>query len=618
MTSRDEETANWIAKRRKSDARRATNVPSSADRLAHQSAGPVAETMERITAYFGTDSSLPVVELADINNERVMLTFGESGMTLPSPFVSEGDDQMPAWSITHEDATDLPSASGHAWQMESLAPIGTTEDKSLLLVNVAVVGIMGIAGTSDYVRGMMIGQVIEQATLPWTREHHIWLVGFGEVSQKLIAFLARYHDERSFHAVDSLTEISREDLAEGTATLYLLGADSDTQIQFAAIRNDRVGLVADKSISDDFFLSEDDDDTAILYPADLAVFPSIITENHDIYRAMELSWDRNEREAAEAAADIDPSDFLTQLEAPQTEAQMETEGETDDPDFTITDEDLQAFLSGAAAEHGENAASRVREHPGADEADTDTGPDAQVGETHEGRETTENLADLGRTMDTAEQPAVEPQPVVVTASKTDAPITDTATDDEQHTEIPETDPEEGEVAYDLQLMGELRTSSRSNDLQGQTAEAVAFVVLSSRASGGGPVDAAAISAAMWPDDATEGNTSRVRRARLAKKVNTGAVELVSTANGWTVADLSTDVDAAMAVLSDRDADASAKTLACQRINAPLEDAGPWAQEHRKNLTGQLSTGLGAVIDAALETEDFVLAKAAAAAKKRLS
>lgn len=618
MTSRDEETANWIAKRRKRNAQRATTVPTGADRLAHQPGGPVTETMERIAAFFGADSSLPVVELADINNERVMLTFGAAGMTLSTPFVREDDDQIPAWSITHEDAKDLPPASGHGWQLESLAPIGTTEDKSLLLVNVAVVGIMGIAGSSDYVRGMMIGQVIEQATLTWTREHHIWLVGFGEVSQKLIAFLAHYHDERSFHAVNSLTEITSEDLAEGTATLYVAGADADTQIQFAAIRNDRVGLVADKSITDDFFLSEDDDDTAILYPADLAIFPSVITEDHEIYHAIELSWDRNEREAAEAVADIDPSDFLTQIEKPQTDLPQEAGSDADGEDFTITDEDLQVFLTGAAAEHGETAASRVREQPGEGAEDTAT-------EAKEHQEPGEDLGDLGEATGTAEQPAPEPQPGGATeieheptTAEPDAPCAPEAADEARLAERPEKVVGGDEVAYDLQLMGELQTSSRANELTGQAAEAVAFVVLSSRVSGGAAVDAADVSAAMWPEDATEGNTSRVRRARLAKKLNTGTVELVSTTSGWHVADLNTDVDAAIAVLGDRDTDASAKTVTCQRIHPPLEDAGTWAQQHRKTLTDQLSTGLGAVIEEALETEDFELAKAATEAKKRLS
>lgn len=408
MSSREEQIDDWINREHQRQERRKRVIPSSTDRLVdNTSVGEAVETMEKIAVFLGGYPDAPRIGVAQIGMEEVTFQFEEK-MDLPGPFEEQvSDNGTQVWTLTHADAEDLPSYGHWAPQCEGLTALGNSIVGAKILLNITTFRTFSILGTEEFMQAVMVGQVMEQATALWSRGHHIWLVGYGELAEKLIVFLRSHHDEELFHTADSLNDLDPELLEEERATLYVMGADADALVRFKSFQNPDVGMViADIATSEAMSLNEEDDGVAAIDPMNLKIIPNAIYPSHEYFQAMEAIFAHDQQTAAAAAAaveNLDPSDFLDDgAGVPDEDLEAESEG--------ITDEDLHSWLAEVSVADAEDSVQGLEadDEPTVDLADPSEEEPAEPNELWE-------LSLLGRPATSASANALGGQAAEVVA-----------------------------------------------------------------------------------------------------------------------------------------------------------------------------------------------------------
>ncbi|MFF0990905.1 hypothetical protein [Kocuria nitroreducens] len=337
--SREEEIDQWIVQEGIRTHRRSRIIPSSTNQISHTPVGTGLDAMEKVAFYFGDRPELPVVEMGQIKEHEVTLSFGED-VHLDEPFYPVSEEYKDHWAIAHADALALSTGTVYGQQTAALTAIGNSMAGAKVLMNTNRWEVLGSVGLAHFTTAIMVGQVMEQATEPWARNQHIWLVGYRELGPKLVSFLAPYHDEFRFHLIESIEQITPEDLHGTSATIYVMGSGPATIKAYDRVRSENVGLMTDTVVTEQaMFISEDEDGGATIVnagPNGLKIWPHLVGEEDGLYAAMEITWQKRRQEAesaAEAVENLTVRDFLSADDADSTA------GST-----SISVEDLEAMM----------------------------------------------------------------------------------------------------------------------------------------------------------------------------------------------------------------------------------------------------------------------------------
>lgn len=321
-------------------------IPSSTGSITHTPVGTALDAMEKVAFYFGDRPDLPIVELGLIKEEEITLTFGE-GAHLDAPFWQVDDEHQDHWGITHDDALELSTGNTYGEQTAALTAIGNSLAGAKVLLNTNRWNVLGSVGMARFSTALMVGQVMEQATEPWAKEHHIWLVGYRDLGPKLLNFLNQYHDESRFHLVESVEQITAADLNGTSATLYVMGSTEASLKAYERLSGQNVGMLTDTVITElAMFISEDDDGGATILnatPEGMKIWPNLVGEGDALYEAMEVTWAKHleaAQEAQEAVESLTMADFLEKAPAvPEAPAQAAPEP------TSISVEELEAIVN---------------------------------------------------------------------------------------------------------------------------------------------------------------------------------------------------------------------------------------------------------------------------------
>lgn len=327
--NREEKIDQWIFQDGVKKSRRSKIIPSSTDSIKHAPVGTALDAMEKVAFYLGDRPELPIVELGLIKESEITLTFA-ANVHLDAPFWQVSDEYDDQWAITHHDAFELSTGHVYGLQTAALTAIGNSLAGAKVLLNTNRWSVLGSVGLKRFSLALMVGQVMEQATEPWAKEHHIWLVGYQELGPKLVHFLAQYHDESRFHLVGSVEQITAEDLEGTSATLYVMGSTEASLEAFNLIKGQNVGMLSDTVLTERaMFISEDDDEGATILnatPDGMKIWPNLVAEGDPLYEAMEMTWQKNldvVQEAQKAVESLKIEDFLQDValkaEAPAQE-----------------------------------------------------------------------------------------------------------------------------------------------------------------------------------------------------------------------------------------------------------------------------------------------------------
>lgn len=554
---REEKIDQWIFQEGVKKDRRNKIIPSSTGSITHTPVGTALDAMEKVAFYFGDRPDLPIVELGLIKEEEITLTFGED-VHLDSPFWQVADEHQDHWGITHHDALGLSTGDTYGEQTAALTAIGNSLAGAKVLLNTNRWHVLGSVGLARFSTALMIGQVMEQATEPWAKEHHIWLVGYQDLGPKLLNFLNRYHDESRFHLVQSVEQITADDLAGTSATLYVMGSTEASLKAYERISGQNVGMLTDTVLTElAMFISEDDDGAATILnatPEGMKIWPNLVGEGDPLYEAMEVTWAKHQdaaQEAQEAVESLTIEDFLQE---PSTAPEKPAQAAPAAPVISV--EELEALV---------NFDSFTPDH---------------------------------------EQPATEPTPEPEPAPAAPAAVTN---------QVPADKPESDQnVEPALSILGQPQLRSAEGTVAGgKPAEAVAYLHLNGLSH-----DAVDLSQALWPDAENEGNTARIRRSRTAKKIKETLPDSFRNDTQWEIAPLTTDLDHVITALN-QDGNPQEAISACQAIQTPLQDCAEWAVEHRQRIIEQLRQVLDDATGRALENDQFEVAKAARQASKKL-
>lgn len=588
-SNREEKIDAWIFEQGIKEDRRRRIIPSSTDRITHQPVGTGLEAMENVARYFGDHPELPIVELGSINHERISLTFAHE-IEMEEPFYQVSEDYRDQWAITHEDALALETGAAYGAQTAALTAVGNGPDGMKIMLNTARWQVLGSVGLAQFTSALMVGQVMEQATEPWAADLHIWLVGYHELGPKLVAFLSKHHQESSFHLVETIEQITADDLAGAPATIYVKDSSPATVEVYNRIRSEHTGLLTDTVATEQaMFISEDEDGLATIVnagPHGLRIMPNLVGEQHELYQAMEVIWEKREEEAQSAASafeNISVEDFAAESSSSTA------------PEVDVSAEALEAMFNAPEAES-----------TGADDRPQDPENTEELHSTSSAAEADVSAETLEAMVNgPAAGEAIEEQQPRTIAESTDLPELEEA--GQVREEAPESP-----ARIQLSLMGKPEIHGASGESAGRAAgEAVAYLHLH-----GGHADVAAFSDAVWPDAENEGHAARIRRTRTAKRIRELLPDALSTENGWALAPVRTDVDDLLAHLEQGEETQEALE-ACAAVRSPLEGCHEWADEHRQALREKITHHLNEAVGLALENDHFKLAKAAREATKRL-
>ena len=567
-SDREEKIDQWIFQEGVKKDRRSKIIPSSTDSITHTPVGTALDAMEKVAFYFGDRPELPIVELGLIKEEEITLTFG-GDVHLEPPFWQVSEEHQDHWAITHDDALALSTGRTYGEQTAALTAIGNSLAGAKVMLNTNRWQILGSAGLDRFSRALMVGQVMEQATEPWAREHHIWLVGYRDLGPKLVNFLGNYHDETRFHLVESVEQITADDLAGTSATLYVMGS-SDASLQaYERLRGQNVGMLTDTVVTEQaMFISEDDDGGATILnatPDGMKIWPNLVGEGDALYEAMELTWNKHLEEAQEAQQAVESltiEDFLPAAPAARETPVDETQN--------ISVADLEALV---------NFESITPDHEKA-APEPEPEPEPAAAEP--------------------EPAAVEPEPAAV--------------EPEEEAVEPEEEAEPGVQSFSAPLcvLGQPQLyGGEGSVVTGKPAEAVAYLSLN-----GGSSDAVELSQKLWPEAENEGNTARTRRSRTAKKIKEALPSNFRNDTSWEIDHLETDLDRIINALI-QEGNPETTLEACHSIQTPLQGCAEWADEHRDRIVQQLRQVLDETTGRALENDQFEIAKAARQASNKL-
>ncbi len=615
---REEKIEQWIFQEGVKKERRKRIIPSSTEAITSTSVGTALDAMEKISFYFGDRPELPIVEMGLIKEDEITLTFGDD-VNLDSPFRQVYQDQGDHWGITHQEALALSTGHVYGQQIAALTAVGNMVTGHKALLNTNRWHVLGTVGLAQWSTAIMVGQVMEQATEPWASEHHIWLVGYRDLGPKLVNFLTKYHDESYFHLVESVEQITADDLTGTTATLYVMGSNEASLKAYDRIRSERVGMFTDTVVTEQaMFISEDDDGGATILnatPDGLKVWPNLVGEGDPLYEAMELIWGIRQEQAQQAEAAVEsltiedflPADLEAEEEAPNSAAPAAPAGlaEQVDGSSSISLEELEALVNFESVisdeERHASTYQRIGEQaPTTQESVEEIPAEQESPHADPAQPAPEQTAEV----ETADVPADQSPTVQATAETVviETVVAETAAD--------ETAGVEGAAVLSILGQPELRGQDGSTT-EGKPAEAVAYLHLHGLSQ-----DAIELSRALWPEAEHEGNTARIRRTRTAKKIKDALPVSFRNDTQWEIDPLATDLDQIITVLS-RDGDPQETLRACQAIDVPLQGCAEWADEYRNHIVSQLRQVLDDTTDRALEKDQFEIAKAARQASKKL-
>lgn len=564
----EDQLEKWIRQRDRESEIRSRIIPASTDRLASENPGDGETAMDTIAAWLGEHAQLPLVELARITPSSVMLTFSEEAI-LPEPWVSRiGDQYAPhdQWGIALHDALELPRSEQYGWQISGLTALGTLADGSRGLVNTCRWEILQLVGTPQWTRSLILTQVMNQAAEPWSMQHDIWLIGFEDTAEKLMSFLAKEHPLHRFHTANSLKDLESSDLQDSTATLYVMDADRETELQFQALQTSGVGLVTDTIITDEaMFLTEREGGRAVLGPfkQNLEIWPNLSSA---LIEKMEQAWRATEELAKQKAAETDFNAFLTQQ----------------------------------ADEHSENAqeAQQVDLVNEILDEETESNQDANLEDDLSERKPSDLLDRQGQ----------------VIATETDEEPPEAAFE-EQAQASPEESPQTTHKPR-LQILGNTKVVTPEGELTDRHAALLAILKIAQQ-----PVSPQQISELLWPGDEAQGQTARTRRSRLLSKVRQHLGEIVQIEEeGWVLQrnELPSDMEVLLEMLTTTPlTDADLLIQACHEVTTPLAGREHWAQAYRATLTEELTKALNSLKDRAVDEEAYDVAKAAKTALHHL-
>ncbi|MFI7742945.1 hypothetical protein [Kocuria rhizosphaericola] len=306
--SREEKIDQWMSQEGIRTHRRRRIIPSSTDQISHTPVGTGLDAMEKVAFYFGDRPALPVVEMGQIKEHEVTLSFGED-VHLDEPFYPVSEEYRDHWAIAHTDALALSTGTVYGQQTAALTAIGNSVAGAKVLVNTNRWEVLGSVGLARFTTAIMVGQVMEQATEPWARNQHIWLVGYRELGPKLVGFLTPYHDESRFHLVESIEQITPGELHGTSATIYVMGSGPATIEAYNRLRSQNVGLMTDTVVTEQaMFISEDEDGGATIVnagPNGLKIWPHLVAEGDGLYSAMDITWQKRRQEAESAAEAVE-------------------------------------------------------------------------------------------------------------------------------------------------------------------------------------------------------------------------------------------------------------------------------------------------------------------------
>lgn len=589
MNSREENIESWIFHEGVKNDRRSRIIPSSTNHITHTPVGTALDAMEKIAFYFGDRPELPTVELGQIKEHEITLTFGHD-VILEEPFRQVTEDHQDQWAIAHEDALALSTGRVYGQQTAALTAIGNSLTGGKVLLNTNRWQVLGSVGLAQFTTALMVGQVMEQATEPWARDHHLWLVGYRELGPKLVNFLTPYHDEFRFHLVETLDQITADDLAGTSATIYVMGSSASSLETYERLRSDTVGMLTDTVVTElAMFISEDEDGGATVVnagPHGLKIWPNLVGEGSDLYEAMEITWHKRQQEAtaAEEAASALTIDAFLETEAQP--AEQDPRGST-----SISVEELEAMMEQESFVPDQQPAEPV-------EVAEEQAPalDEQVA-----------AAPVEATEEQPPAPEQEP-PVVEAVEEPEEPATAAVDVAVEEPPVPAGE----EPVPVLSLLGKPQIHGADGSAEaGKPAEAVAYLHCN-----GLTAEAGELTKALWPEAEAEGHAARTRRTRTAKKIQDTLPGTFHNDAEWTITPVTTDLDGIITALS-HSGDPQQVINACQAIQVPLQGCAEWVDEHRTRITDQLRQALDETTDRALESDQFEIAKAARQASKKL-
>lgn len=618
MASQDDQLEEWIIRDDMKQERRARIVRPSSERLVAENPGDGEAAVVAVASWIGAQKRLPIVELATLSQRALTLTFSEH-VELPYPWVSQAgpaDEPHDQWGITLQHAMSLPKGDEYGWQVAGLTGMGTLADGSRGLINTSRWGILGLAGSPEWTRRLMITQVMNQAAEPWSKGQDIWLVGYGEIAEKLTSFLAPYHPPHRMHTADSFEQITSADLREANATIYIMGANADTEKHYNALGLSNFGIVTDQIISDQcMFLSERTAGGAVLGPfsTNLEIYPN---SSPELIEVMESAWQANEQLIAEKSATADFTDFhkdsgsplpateksddeikadfedlITGLETPEAEDPAPTE--TTDLEESLLPLSGQVLEDDSESQQSQKPLDLVMKSAEADNSDSTSG----------------NALDEDSREDGIEDETSTPSDTSDAITARNIPSTHNGTITSDAISAPAT-------GVHLTLLGSIQAHGPAEEIKGRHAAALVLLHLSS-----GPLTPQQISDALWPDEDNAGHTARTRRSRLLAKIREGAGEAVTIdADNWQLDRnlISTDYDQVISVLTKAPIEQQEPIIkACAQIETPMEGAGAWAAEYRSQMQINLHRILADLKDRAIDADAFATAKAAKAAASKL-
>lgn len=593
MANREENIESWIQGEKDRAKQRERIIPSSAARISHEPVGNSLEAMERLAYYLGEHPEVPEMTGAGINSGVLRLTF-DGLPDLPAPFIYQaGDEDHSVWALPVTDAAELPSEGIPGHQIRPVTAIGNDAEGGKMFINAQGL-VMGVRGREGFVRGVMTGQVMEQATEPWGCYNHIWLVGFQELAPLLVGYLSQFNP--NFHAVETLDEIAAEDLKGTPAILFVMGSDSATLEQFVALGVENAGMFMDGDVGRGApFMTEDPSSLnnrtktpgAVLYncgPEGMLFFPHVVQPGDRYYEGMVQHQTVMDQQANDAVESLTIEDFLT---ASRPESPHEDRGSAKTPETTetitdhthdqdepieetqlagglrITDEELEAFL----AQHSEQPqASGVTGDMSAPDAPATTSPNSS---THK------------------QGPAAPPSSE--TASDTSAQSEESKGHKAQFQEV-SPPPSPAPAVASVRLLGKPEVTLGSSRITGLSAELCAYLVLN-----GGSASQVELTANLWPGEELSENSARLKLSRLVKKINNVDTGVVATGDQWTISGVATDLQEVTEVLKNENSDEGLVTQTCDRIASPLQGCHPWAADHQEAISSELQQLLGAVV-----------------------
>lgn len=428
--------------------------------------------------------SAPVVQFAQVTDSQMLFAFDETEpVDLMAPFFPV-DDERQLWALHHQDAEGLESPVLDTPQISALTAYGYNRADKLMLFNLQEQRLLSINANPVFAQAMVRALAVEHAMEPWNASRTIYLVGFGAFAEALKHNLDPYHS--NVIAVDSLNDLARDSRTLEGSTIFSIGQDAAIVSEFVRTTKEfSLGMVADVPIGGGFIYFQETEDRGALEPGNLTIFPFLMSEDTDDYKAVEANYAKHlESQGAgeEELAEV-PSQPVEEI--------------LDESNFVLTDEDLQALLASPASSESQEPL---------EEGNIDTG------------ETVHNLET---------EPAVDEEGTARLDSSTHP----------QESSVP--------TGY-LKLMGPAPELVGANAvITGFPAEIIAYTYLQQH-YGEDPPTFADMCMRLWGTTPTGSEKSKLsaRRKRAKEKLHEviPEAELITERSAWKVNNITTDID----------------------------------------------------------------------------